>query len=211
MKSIILKQHDILALKEGRKTQYRAVVKPQPLPDMTYTGFTIDGSKKEIGRFRWVKEPVYVWVALHKVIYADSIEYVSDLTKEDIDRIKSDQKFLKAHKKITTGNWLKVPAPKMPKMASRFTLEITGVRVERLQDISEEDAIAEGVESWLDSLPNDFRKLRGILCDNYHAIQYRQLWESINGKGSWEANPWVWVLDFIVHNKNIDEVINEKA
>lgn len=98
----------------------------------------------------------------------------------------------------------------MPRWASRLTLEITGVKVERLQDISEEDAIKEGVEYWLSSLPRDFKKLRGILSDRYNSIQYRYLWESINGKDSWEANPWVWVLDFIVHSKNIDEVINAK-
>ena len=65
------------------------------------------------------------------------------------------------------------PSIHMPRWASRITLEVTGVRVERLQDINEEDALAEGVE---------------------HA--FRSLWESINGPGSWDANPWVWVVEF---------------
>jgi len=179
MKSIILKQHDILALKEGRKTQHRVVLKhnirnPYKAGDLMFVKEDY-ATLKDGGRL----------IAFYK---ADA----------DSDELKS------------IGYSQVKPSKFMPRWASRFTLKITGVRVERLQDISEEDAIAEGVESWLDSLPNDFRKSRGILCDNYHTIQYRQLWKSINGKDSWEANPWVWVLDFIVHNKNIDEVINGK-
>ena len=69
----------------------------------------------------------------------------------------------------------------MPRHASRITLEVTGVRVERLQDISEADAIAEGVYT-------------DPACPAYDA--YTQLWDEINGLGSWEANPWVWVVGF---------------
>ena len=73
------------------------------------------------------------------------------------------------------------PSIHMPRWASRITLEITGVRVERLQDISEADAIAEGVYT-------------DPACPAYDA--YAQLWDEINGLGSWEANPWVWVVGF---------------
>jgi hypothetical protein len=75
------------------------------------------------------------------------------------------------------------PSIHMPRWASRITLEITAVRVERLQEISEADAIAEGYES--DPAPNDF-PLPWLW----------QLWESINGPGSWALNPWVWVVEF---------------
>ena len=78
----------------------------------------------------------------------------------------------------------------MPRWASRITLEVTGVRVERLQDISVADAKAEGVE-WFRS--------GGVECPGMPetAIEaYRNLWESINGPGSWDANPWVWVVEF---------------
>lgn len=77
------------------------------------------------------------------------------------------------------------PGMFMPRWASRITLEVTGVRVERLQDISEEDAIAEGIA------PEQSRRFEGGArgC-------YRDLWESINGPGSWAANPWVWVVEF---------------
>ena len=73
------------------------------------------------------------------------------------------------------------PSIHMPRAVSRITLEITGVRVERLQDISEADAIAEGVYT-------------DPACPAYDA--YAQLWDEINGLGSWEANPWVWVVGF---------------
>lgn len=86
----------------------------------------------------------------------------------------------------------------MPRAASRITLEVTGVRVERLQDISDADARAEGTPCYvcrgaLDGLSEDD-------CHCFHrkatASDYRALWESINGPGSWEANPWVWVVEF---------------
>lgn len=70
------------------------------------------------------------------------------------------------------------PSIHMPRAASRITLEIVSVRVERLQDISHSDAMAEGM-AWDDAV-----------------FDYRTLWESINGPGSWDANPWVWVVEF---------------
>ncbi|MFF6481219.1 hypothetical protein ACET31_11325 [Pseudomonas aeruginosa] len=91
------------------------------------------------------------------------------------------------------GDWR--PSIHMPRWASRILLEITAVRVERLQDISEEQALAEGV--------------RGEPCD--HARQacsdigcwgdtakgaFGFLWEQLNGAGAWQAKPWVWVVEF---------------
>lgn len=77
----------------------------------------------------------------------------------------------------------------MPRWASRITLEIVGVRVERLQDISEQDAIAEGL-----SKDSNGRWLPGV-CD-YPQWAYHQLWDEINGPGSWDRNPLVWVIEF---------------
>lgn len=71
------------------------------------------------------------------------------------------------------------PSIFMPRWASRITLEITGVRVERLQDISEADALEEGVRSQIK-----------------YSAAFADLWESINGPTSWDANPWVWVIEF---------------
>jgi hypothetical protein len=82
----------------------------------------------------------------------------------------------------------------MPRTASRITLEIESVRVERLIEIASEDAIAEGVieteDGWY--ADSNFSGMAWMKPDG----AYRQLWESINGTGSWDANPWVWVIQF---------------
>lgn len=87
------------------------------------------------------------------------------------------------------------PSIHMPRWASRITLEITAVRVERLQDISEADAKAEGISEFVG----------GWWCEHDDAEQiagmtpqegYAHLWERINGAGSWAENPWVWVVTF---------------
>lgn len=83
------------------------------------------------------------------------------------------------------------PSIHMPRWASRITLEVLGVRVERLQDISEEDARAEGAAledgQWTDE--------DGTLRSDYRTA-FRRLRISINGQDSWDANPWVWVVEF---------------
>ena len=79
----------------------------------------------------------------------------------------------------------------MPRCLSRITLEVTGVRVERLQDISEADARAEGCALECMTPTGD---------DSGSAIHgpggYMALWDQINGAGSWDANPWVWCVAF---------------
>lgn len=75
----------------------------------------------------------------------------------------------------------------LPQDRSRLTLEITAVRVERLQGISEADAMAEGASPVL--VPPDGGS-------QPHVVGYRDLWESIHGPDSWTANPWVWVVEF---------------
>ena len=80
----------------------------------------------------------------------------------------------------------------MPRWASRITLEVTGVRVERLQEITEEDAVAEGVF-------NDRRILEGIDLGGWTARErFQRMWNDLNTKRgySWESNPWVWVVGF---------------
>lgn len=106
------------------------------------------------------------------------------------------------------------PSIHMPRWASRLTLVVAAVRVERLQDISEEDAIAEGIEKdhavgmpsiwgWRDYLRGDDISKRHFADPRE---SFRTLWESINGHGAWEANPWVTVTSFSAHRQNIDQV-----
>ena len=87
------------------------------------------------------------------------------------------------------GPWR--PSIHMPRWASRITLEVTGVRAERLQEISYEDARAEGAEFWR----NDGTLTELPPC-SAHRYEFEDLWTSINGADSWNANPWVWVVSF---------------
>ena len=92
----------------------------------------------------------------------------------------------------------------MPRAASRIELEITGIRVERVQDISGADAIAEGaIESvqWA----NEEAKQSWLGNEGYAKGCYRHLWNEINGKKHpWDSNPWVWVVEF----KRVDDCQN---
>ncbi len=102
----------------------------------------------------------------------------------------------------THGDWTRPrPSIHMPRWASRITLEVTAVKVERLQDISEADAKAEGAEP-MGVLP-DWTDEEISLIDwplgereNPYRNGYALLWESINGPGSWALNPWVWCVSF---------------
>lgn len=104
------------------------------------------------------------------------------------------------------------PSIFMPRWASRITLRITEVRVERLQDISYEDACAEGCE-WKSAQPAEESPELGetfMECSRrlrWPQRSYAKLWDSINGAGSWAANPWVWAISFQCIQKNVDEVL----
>jgi len=177
----------VRALLAGTKTQTRRVVKPCKckitaaqlaacevsgevnLGDYTNSPYGQPGDRL------WVRE---TWAAPHsddarppRSIHCDWMQIHYAATEE-------------------RGGLLWRPSIHMPRWASRITLEITGVRVERLQDISAKDAIAEGVRVHEDH----HGKPSGSI---YSPVQaYCDLWESINGHGSWDANPWVWVLEF---------------
>lgn len=204
----------IRAILDGRKTITRRVVKPQPRftdpqhqsvdpPNdgnewTWWAGNVTQGIYHEArcpygkpGDRLWVRESG--WERPHRTFKmlrdgADTWEryyYDADGYKNEGDKEQFKQWGFKRR-----------PSIHMPRWASRIDLEITGIRVERLQDISEADAAAEGVTRedsdvgriyWHDSR-SDWSK------DPRHA--YEQLWQSINGPQSWEANPWVWVIEF---------------
>ncbi|HEY8606685.1 MAG TPA: hypothetical protein VIM12_06195 [Noviherbaspirillum sp.] len=92
----------------------------------------------------------------------------------------------------------------MPRWASRITLEITCVRVERLNGCSDADAIAEGIDRVENNFGNgpaycDYRMKDPKDTSEWlrsPVASYRTLWEQINGAGSWDLNPWVWVVEF---------------
>jgi hypothetical protein len=133
----------------------------------------------------------------HKTVW---IEYAADGSQADIQRPKDDESGIPQPRDIRpdedyvddyyngylTRYWKQNrPSIHMPRWASRITLEVTGVRVERLQDISEADAHAEGI-------PGDLLHR----AQGWSPRAFQLLWELINGAESWNTNPWVWVVEF---------------
>lgn len=165
----------VRAILDGRKTQTRRLVKPQPndIADQYASvalveclRFWQDGKDHHCpygqpGDRLWVKETFY---------------------KGDGYSYRADEEMPKSARKLGC-KWK--PSIFMPRSASRITLEVVSVRVERLQDISATDALAEGCS---DSGMMD----RGVDI----VSDYARLWESINGDGSWAKNPWIWVIEF---------------
>lgn len=186
-KPILFSDEMVRAILEGRKTQTRRVVKPRP-------DFVTDE--------RWPARFTTQDVDLGRLAEVISCRYgqpgdrlwVRETTKEDVPGSVSlaiyDADY--AHVMDESGAhaewWYSkpvCPSIHMPRWASRITLEITDVRAERLQDISEQDAVAEGCRNSL-HLP----------CGRFAKENFAHLWWRINGDGSWEANPWVWVIEF---------------
>ncbi|WP_194720781.1 hypothetical protein [Noviherbaspirillum malthae] len=190
----------VRAILDGTKTQTRRALLVQPLDVLPmegeaagkqWVGLMTRDPKPEgtVFRCKFGQTGDRLWV---RETFAQFIDYdVIDGRSVELDRdfvYRADGEDQKRH-----TAWR--PSIHMPRAASRIDLEITGVRIERLTDCSEADAIAEGIErsgecNWCDYLDygyNDFTNAR-------HS--YRSLWESINGAGSWEANPWVWVVEF---------------
>lgn len=118
-----------------------------------------------------------------------------------------------SREQLKAWGWKRRPSIHMPRWASRITLEIGSIRVERLQGISEEDARAEGIE--LVRTEGGTRWWRNYLDDGrgnlmFPSESFRTLWESINGIGSWVADPWVWVVEFRPHLMNIDQFLKQR-
>ena len=87
-----------------------------------------------------------------------------------------------------------VPSIHMPRKYSRILLEVTDVRVERLNDINEDQALAEGIQPFGDG--NGFHLVDGRFYTDHPVESFAGLWQSISGEESWRANPWVWVVEF---------------
>lgn len=179
----------VRALLAGTKTQTRRVVKPQPMMVTNHRLAIWDGPSAALQQQRermgrgcpygqpgdrlWVRE---TWARDDEdgaLFYRADVGLGGDA--DDWERNRLDG--------VPRYRWR--PSIHMHRRASRITLEITGVRAERLQDISEADAIAEGVKNSLHLPGGRFAK-----------ENFAHLWWTINGDGSWEANPWVWVIEF---------------
>ena len=193
-----MKEHPVLfstemvkAILKGRKTQTRRVIKPQPYFD---NGLYDQG---------------WIWEGLHHndetdlkklIVMSGKCPYgqVGDRlwVREAFCNLCPDEQGFcyKADREhnpasdLCAAEWK--PSIFMPRWASRTTLEITGIRVERLQEITHEDAIAEGAEFMPAA---KLRKERLTVPQ----IVFAGLWDSINGKKyPWASNPWVWCIEF---------------
>jgi len=101
------------------------------------------------------------------------------------------------NKPATPEKW--TPSLHMPRWASRILLEITDVRVERLNSIHDVDAMREGIQNLTTCSHADFG-IPGVVNSQHPVRAFQLLWESIYGADSWKFNPWVWVIEFKVVN-----------
>ena len=170
-RSIIFTDAMARAALDGRKTQMRQLVNPQPV--------FVDG--RCLLRFAYGQPGDRLWVREGWYCDGTKIEYRGDYPNPY------------PAKKVIKGYWQL--SSHMRRHHSRITLEVVSVRVERLQDITEADAIAEGVERLTED--DGWRCYLNERGGYTNAItSFRSLWESINGPGSWAANPWVWRVEF---------------
>lgn len=169
----------------------------------TRTGQTLTSPYGVLGDRLYVKETFYAWGRWETRFSAkkkrDEWHFV-DLTLECgfAYRYAATEHIEVRRRSAGSVRWWKRPAIFMPRHASRTDLEIVGTRVEQLQDISEEDAQAEGCEMAAETTYDDDRLNAECGCfqTSSYVHGYRLLWEQINGAGSWDLNPWVWVVEF---------------
>jgi hypothetical protein len=190
----------VRALLAGTKTQTRRAVKPQPTGgDVIFHPWN-DGFA--VGRFRdsenavrqlpcpyggygtrlWVRESGWERPERTSKMMREGADtwapYYYDADGEDAEQLRE-------------WGFKRRPSIHMPRWACRLTLEVVRIRAERVQEISAADVDAEGT--------SPLQLARGILRDDWKPQQaYARLWDSINGAGSWDANPWVWVVEFKV-------------
>ncbi|MCK9540200.1 hypothetical protein [Dokdonella sp.] len=184
----------VRAILEGTKTQTRRGVKPQHIK---HWGPSMDAAIERLpslaaafcpygqpGDRLWVKETFF-----DTAPFRDAPLFESRATPI---AYRADNEFIGCHK------WR--PSIHMPRRASRITLEINAVRVERLREINAADAKSEGIEGQFEGGPWRNYQRDGHWFpegkDTAPVLSYRTLWEKINGPGSWDANPWVWVIEF---------------
>lgn len=212
-KPILFSGEMIRALLSGAKTQTRRVMKPQPATDLSWVtgwGWTFFTPEKHIsgrgihpvkgasevflpcpyflGQRLWVRE---TWAALHP---GTDLAFSKVKPRPGVCSLA----YKATEERGINGNWR--PSIFMPRWASRITLEVTEVRVERVNDISEEDAIAEGLAIWLD---NEGRHThyginRADVWERDPRLTFRRLWDGINAKRGYpfDSGVWVWAIAF---------------
>jgi hypothetical protein len=218
---IIFSAPMVRALLDGRKTQTRRVLKPQPggieQRPLGFVGSPARFVFTEVhpgganwthyakipyapGDRLWVREtwrPHY----LGDGVWNLDVSYPADGERRTICDGEFGDKDWNWPKAADRGN---VTPLHMPRWASRLTLTVTDVRVQRLQEISEADCYAEGIENIGQGC--GFVQLPEALTYSTARGCYHTLWNSLHGPGAWGANPWVVALTFTVQRGNIDQL-----
>lgn len=189
----------VRALLNGSKTQTRRVVKP------TWPAHAQEVSLFDDGRFQYADMDGWHDAPAPRCPYGapgDRLWVRETFAKIDGQTqpwIETDYRATYTHgDRLGDSLGIKkrwTPAIHMPRAASRITLDVTGVRVERLQYISEADARAEGSPCVDEVSGREVLFPDASKCGTFK-LGYRCVWEEINGPGSWDANPWVWVIEF---------------
>lgn len=204
IKPILFNTEMVRAILDGRKTCTRRLVKPQPDEKHTYPlGFVTDSTeKKKVGRFGFGIDEYGGSIQYEKPPYQPGdILYVRETWYKGLERYiyradySDTEKFYRDGKEIEM-KWH--PSLHMPKEAARIWLKATDVRVERLQDVTEDGAKAEGAidnRGFIHSPENEY--------DRIHTARehFIRIWNSTIKKSDidcygWDANPWVWVIEF---------------
>lgn len=186
----------VQAILDGRKTQTRRIVKPQPIIDND-SGYVFSGDhkhqfKNDSTHTPW--EQRFIEVCPYGSV--GDVLWVRETWNQD-----GNEFFYKADCDINVVGWK--PSIHMPKKACRIFLEITKIRLERLHHIRENDSISEGVRC-TGFEPTVGHGGTSLYLDYLNQKQafwsaresFTSLWKSINGEESWESNPWVWVIEF---------------
>ncbi len=204
----------VRAILDGSKTQTRRIVKPQIVNVSGSTPWEWKGTRpKAQTNSGWIAS-THLEELLSWLKYSCPYGKVGDRlwvreTWQELDWPPTGPRIVyRADNDADPAKWR--PSIFMPRAMSRINLEVVNVRVEQLQDISEDDALAEGA-GWettgdtpqaLDRLA----RMTGITDPGSNLstrrAHYALLWESINGSGSWDANPWVWVVEFRVRDSS---------
>ena len=209
-KPILFQGDMVRAILDGRKTQTRRVAK-DAIGDATRENpLPMDKMKNPVGKvgnLLWVRETFDPYLTGKQEnpnrLYA-RVEYKCDGNKEEKDITPETKRKLDTSE---SKSW--TPPIHMPRWASRITLKITDVRVERVQDISGPDCCAEGIQF---NRLGDGPPLKGNQWKETRKA-FAQLWNSINTDTPhcWEDNPWVWAITFEPIFENIDEILAKEA
>lgn len=221
LKPILFNTEMVRAILDGRKSCTRRLVKHQPDEKHTYPlGFVTDSTeKKEVGCFgfgidecggsiQYAKSPYQIGDILYvRETVWQKIGYYLDVDGETKPSWYNEFRYVASDEKPENGwnyGWAKRPSIHMPKKAARIWLKVTDARVERLQDITPKDAENEGVGNLFYEDIGYSEKNYGTEVDPEYGIakeQFAWLWESTIKKSDldrygWQANPWVWVIEF---------------